>query len=51
MDNYKITLDENEFPDKWYNIQPDLPTSLPPSLKIDGSPIGPKNHSIHAYDL
>ncbi|NKQ39194.1 MAG: TrpB-like pyridoxal phosphate-dependent enzyme [Methanosarcinales archaeon] len=45
MNNYKITLDENEFPDKWYNIQPDLPTPLPPSLKPDGSPIGPEDLS------
>jgi len=43
MDNYKILLSENEIPQKWYNIQPDLPTPLPPPLKPDGTPIGPED--------
>ncbi|MFW6134066.1 MAG: TrpB-like pyridoxal phosphate-dependent enzyme [Elusimicrobiota bacterium] len=43
MENYKITLGEKEIPRKWYNIQPDLPTPLPPPLKPDGSPIGPED--------
>ncbi len=45
MEDYKITLSENEIPQKWYNIQPDLPTPLPPPLKPDGSPIGPDDLS------
>ncbi|NOY11388.1 MAG: TrpB-like pyridoxal phosphate-dependent enzyme [Archaeoglobi archaeon] len=28
----KIMLDENEMPDRWYNILPDLPEPLPPPL-------------------
>jgi len=43
MDNYKITLSENEIPQQWYNVQPDLITPLPPPLKPDGSPIGPED--------
>ncbi|MDA3792327.1 MAG: TrpB-like pyridoxal phosphate-dependent enzyme [Elusimicrobia bacterium] len=43
MDDYKITLSENEIPQKWYNVIPDLVTPLPPPLKPDGSPIGPKD--------
>ena len=32
MDPTKITLDENELPKQWYNIQADLPTPLDPPL-------------------
>ncbi len=41
MDNYRITLSEKEIPQKWYNVQADLPTPLAPPLKPDGSPIEP----------
>ncbi|MBN2407756.1 MAG: TrpB-like pyridoxal phosphate-dependent enzyme [Elusimicrobia bacterium] len=43
MESYKITLSEKEIPQKWYNVQPDLITPLPPPLKPDGSPIGPQD--------
>jgi len=43
MSDYKIRLSEKEMPDKWYNIQPDLPSPLPPPIKPDGSPIGPQD--------
>ena len=42
-DDYKIILSERDIPDKWYNIQPDLPEPLPPPLKPDGTPIGPQD--------
>ncbi|MFH1578303.1 MAG: TrpB-like pyridoxal phosphate-dependent enzyme [Candidatus Omnitrophota bacterium] len=42
-DENKIILSESELPDKWYNIQPDLPEPLPPPLKPDGSPLGPED--------
>ena len=32
MDPTKVTLDENELPKQWYNIQADLPTPLDPPL-------------------
>ncbi len=38
----KILLQENEIPTKWYNIQADLPTPLPPPLHPGtGQPVGP----------
>ena len=38
----KFTLDENEIPTQWYNIQADLPEPLPPPLHPGtGQPIGP----------
>jgi len=38
----KILLQENEIPTKWYNIQADLPTPLPPPLHpATGQPVGP----------
>ncbi|MGM0442139.1 MAG: TrpB-like pyridoxal phosphate-dependent enzyme [Elusimicrobiota bacterium] len=43
MDNYRITLSEKEIPQKWYNVQADLPTPLAPPLKPDGSPIEPED--------
>lgn len=41
--NYKIFLNESDMPQKWYNVQPDLLTPLPPPLKGDGSSIGPED--------
>ncbi len=43
MESYKIMLGENEIPNKWYNVIPDLPTPLPPPLKPDGQPVGPED--------
>jgi len=43
MEQTKIVLSEKEMPQKWYNIQPDLPEPLAPPLKPDGSPIGPQD--------
>ena len=41
----KILLDENELPDKWYNIQADLPTPLDP-------PLNPQTHEpLNPSDL
>ena len=37
MEQVKITLPEDEIPQRWYNIQPDLPAPLAP-------PINPKTH-------
>ncbi len=45
MNDYKITLSESEIPRRWYNVQPDLITKLPPPLKPDGTPIGPEDLS------
>lgn len=42
-ERYKILLSESEMPQKWYNVQPDLLTPLPPSLKEDGTPIKPED--------
>ena len=42
MDLTKILLDERELPEKWYNIQADLKTPMPPPLHPGtGEPIGP----------
>ena len=42
MDDHKILLSEKEMPDKWYNIQPDLPVPLkPPMNPATGKPISP----------
>ncbi|WP_456369806.1 TrpB-like pyridoxal phosphate-dependent enzyme [Geoglobus sp.] len=41
--NKKILLDENEMPDRWYNILPDLPEPLPPPLDPEtGEPVKPE---------
>lgn len=38
----KFTLDEEEMPTRWYNIQADLPEPLPPILHPGtGKPVGP----------
>ncbi|MBP2030512.1 tryptophan synthase beta chain [Methanohalophilus levihalophilus] len=42
MDRVKFILDENEMPDKWYNILADLPTPLAPPLNpATEEPISP----------
>jgi len=39
---YKVTLSESEMPTSWYNIQPDLPSPLPPPLHpVTKEPVGP----------
>ncbi|MBE8540058.1 TrpB-like pyridoxal phosphate-dependent enzyme [Geoglobus acetivorans] len=39
----KIHLDENEMPDRWYNILPDLPEPLPPPLDPEtNEPVKPE---------
>jgi len=43
MEQNKIILSENEIPQKWYNVAPDLPEPLAPPLKPDGTPIGPQD--------
>jgi len=46
MKKTKITLDENQIPKKWYNIQADLKTPLDPPLNPKTKkPIGPKDLS------
>lgn len=46
MEDHKIILSEREMPDKWYNIQPDLPTPLRPPLNPKtGKPISPQDLS------
>jgi tryptophan synthase beta chain len=43
MKNRKITLSENEIPDKWYNIIADMPNKpLPPLHPGTKEPIGPE---------
>ncbi len=38
----RITLGENEIPEKWYNIQPDMPNKpLPPLHPATKEPVGP----------
>ncbi len=40
----KILLRESEMPQAWYNIQPDLPTPLPPPIHPGtGQPLGPQD--------
>jgi len=42
MKETKVFLSEKEMPDKWYNIQADLPNPLPPPLHpVTHKPIGP----------
>jgi tryptophan synthase beta chain len=44
LDRIKYILDENEMPDKWYNILPDLPKPLDPPLNpITKEPITPQD--------
>ncbi len=43
-DSYKINLSENEMPQQWYNVQPDLPRPLPPYLHpATGQPVTPED--------
>jgi tryptophan synthase beta chain len=43
MTDTKITLPESDIPTHYYNIQPDLPTPLPPPLHpVTREPIGPE---------
>jgi tryptophan synthase beta chain len=43
MTDIKITLSESDIPTHYYNIQPDLPTPLPPPLHpVTREPIGPE---------
>lgn len=43
MDITKICLPQNEMPQAWYNIQPDLPAPLMPPLNpATGEPLGPE---------
>jgi len=37
----KINLSESDIPKRWYNLQADLPTPMPPPLGPDGKPIDP----------
>jgi tryptophan synthase beta chain len=40
----KITLDESEIPEAWYNIQADFPTPMPPPLHPrTREPVGPQD--------
>ncbi len=44
MKTRKITLEEHEIPDKWYNIIADMPNKpLPPLNPGTGEPIGPED--------
>lgn len=44
MEDSKIVLSEKEIPQKWYNINPDLPAQLPPPLHPGtGQPLGPQD--------
>ncbi|MGO9621761.1 MAG: TrpB-like pyridoxal phosphate-dependent enzyme [Desulfobaccales bacterium] len=44
MESYRIDLSEQEMPQEWYNILPDLPAPLPPYLHPGtGEPIGPQD--------
>lgn len=46
MKQIKFTLDENEMPKKWYNIQADLKTPLDPPLNPQTKkPVGPQDLS------
>jgi len=42
MKERKIFLRDKDIPQKWYNIQADLPHPLPPPVGKDGKPIGPE---------
>ncbi len=33
-------------PRRWYNIVPDLPKPLPPYLKPNGEPVGPRDFEV-----
>jgi len=44
MESYKIQLSEQEMPQVWYNVQPDLPRPLPPYIHPGtGQPLTPQD--------
>ncbi|MBD3271478.1 MAG: pyridoxal-phosphate dependent enzyme, partial [Elusimicrobia bacterium] len=44
MTDYRVVLSEKEIPEKWYNIQADLKTPLPPPLHPQTKkPLGPQD--------
>ncbi len=44
MEETKILLSEKEMPQRWYNVQPDLPAPLaPPIHPGTGKPVGPQD--------
>jgi tryptophan synthase beta chain len=44
MEQVKITLTEKEMPQRWYNVQPDLPAPLaPPIHPATHKPLGPQD--------
>jgi len=44
MDDVKVYLSEKEIPQKWYNVQADLPEPLAPSINPrTGKPVGPED--------
>lgn len=44
MEKTKIVLSEKEIPQRWYNVQPDLPAPLAPPLNpATGKPVGPED--------
>ena len=44
MESYRIDLSEQEMPQEWYNLLPDLPAPLPPYLHPGtGEPIRPQD--------
>jgi tryptophan synthase beta chain len=44
MESIKVNLPENELPEAWYNIAPDLPAPLPPPMHPGtGKPVGPED--------
>ncbi len=50
--NTKIFLDEKDMPRKWYNIQADLSSPLPPPLNpVTGQPAGPPDLSFFPMNL
>ena len=49
MEDTKILLSEKDIPQRWYNIQPDLPKPVPPPLNpATKQPIGPQDRVVVA---
>ncbi|MFU8780240.1 MAG: pyridoxal-phosphate dependent enzyme, partial [Kiritimatiellia bacterium] len=40
-DGIKVTLNEDELPKQWYNLNADFPKPMPPPVDRDGNAIGP----------
>jgi tryptophan synthase beta chain len=38
----KVTLNEDELPKQWYNLNADFGKPMPPPVGLDGNPIGPE---------